>query len=423
MNLINYVVLTSIMVVLISSCGSNNTKPGYSEKDPQNPEENPRSTKSQQPIKFPLTIGAPQGSRIRIMNIVPKYTAGILLEKGKYNIQITKPGYKTFRQWIEVDDEKQLTVTLEKSIPLLAVRTDKEPSTSIITNGDFLWEKNSSSKKNPYNYIIRNFDGYLWSNIRPNDGYGKSGTRSWSSAKKYCDKLSIDIKGVRLDEFEMPDKNSLLTLWRYRHYSTFYSNSLNNSSVWANETILSKGGRHMAKMFFLTDGAYSDWLDSGVKRQSHPTVSNPICVSKKAINLSHLGLIDFKKTKHMSVREIANRIFTSKSRHLSRPPHKKTNKNSIAYIDALSMAFYIKHGSPVIKNSNYDTSKEIMNVILASSRSNFNKLIKIPVKKKFAKKITKLLHSKHFSPEVEIKIVKSQLLFGAITQLKDPEFL
>ena len=86
------------------------------------------------------------------------------------------------------------------------------------------------------------------------------------------------------------------------------------------------------------------------------------------------------------------------------------------------MAFYIKHGDPFIKNFNYDTEREVMNIILVSSRSNFIKLIAIPVKLKSVKKITKLLNSKSFSPKVEITVVKNQLSFGAITQLKDPKF-
>jgi len=431
-------VLISIIILLISSCGTNNTKPSSKEQHAQRLEVAPFIVRNQPNKKFPLTVNAPQGSRIRIMNIVPKYTAGILLEKGKYSIQVTKPGYQTFRKWIDVDDEKSLTVTLEKNASSLTTVEGKESSPSLVASGDFIWKKPSLSKNDPYYYMVRNFNGHLWSNIRPDDGYGKSGTRSWASAKKYCDNLSTDIKGVILDDFEMPDKNSLKTLWRYRHYSTFYSKNLNNSGVWANVTTLWKDGRHMAKMFYLKDGTYSDWFDSGVKRQSHPTVSNPICVSKAIVDLSHLGLIDFKKTKYMSVKEIADNILTSKLNYLSKlPPINRSekkpyekpsinkpkipNKNA-EYINALSMAFYIKHGQPVIKNVNYDTDRQVMNIHLTSSKSNYKKSIEMPVKSKHAKEYIKILKSRGFSPEVEIKVVKNQLIFDKITQIKEPSF-
>lgn len=55
--------------------------------------------------KYRLTVNAaPADSRIRIMNIVPKYRPGIALEPGQYDIYITRPGYLSYRRWIEVND-------------------------------------------------------------------------------------------------------------------------------------------------------------------------------------------------------------------------------------------------------------------------------------------------------------------------------
>ena len=473
------VVLIAIIVMIISSCVSNNTKSISSRSHVQRSEvdillgRNKQSNKNKQKIKVPLTVIAPLNSRIRIMNIVPKYTDAILLEKGRYDVQVSKPGYQTFRKWIEVSDEKSLTVDLERN-----------SSPSIVANGSFVWESYFPPKNDPYNYPVRNFDGHLWLNTVPKDRYGRGRRQSWAGAKKYCDELSINIKGVNFDDFEMPSENSLKTLWRYRGYSSYYIKKPGYSRVWSNITTYRKSMGHLAKMFNLEDGRYSGWYHSGVRPESHPTVARSVCVSKKRINSSHLGLIDFKKNRDVSVQVMANELFISKSQYLSNPSlasypknisYKKFNKKEFEttiqfdkrvgvhknevdiknrkknelwargndkikqnfredlksfkenkkteYINALSMAFHIKYGRPVIKSSNYDADRQVMSVNLVSSRSNYNKHLKIPVKLKYAKEFKGILSSKGFSPKVEMIVVKNQLKFSAIAQIKDPTIL
>lgn len=53
--------------------------------------------------KYRLTVNAsPYNSRIRIMNITPKYRPGIALKPGKYNIYVTHPEYLPKRQWVTI---------------------------------------------------------------------------------------------------------------------------------------------------------------------------------------------------------------------------------------------------------------------------------------------------------------------------------
>ncbi|MCP4699075.1 MAG: CHAT domain-containing protein [Gammaproteobacteria bacterium] len=55
--------------------------------------------------KFTLAVHAsPTDSKIRIMNIRPKYTPGIALAPGNYDILVTRPGYKEHRKWVKVTD-------------------------------------------------------------------------------------------------------------------------------------------------------------------------------------------------------------------------------------------------------------------------------------------------------------------------------
>lgn len=50
------------------------------------------------------------------MNIKPKFSQGIELEPGKYNIETTSPGYAKDLRWIEITEngDFKLSVTLNK---------------------------------------------------------------------------------------------------------------------------------------------------------------------------------------------------------------------------------------------------------------------------------------------------------------------
>ncbi len=61
------------------------------------------------------------------MNIVPKYSSGMMLEEGGYNIRVDKPGYNTYDEWIEVDGNTIHNVILERESA-----DDKYPSEILI---------------------------------------------------------------------------------------------------------------------------------------------------------------------------------------------------------------------------------------------------------------------------------------------------
>lgn len=58
----------------------------------------------------------PTDATVRIMNIVPKYTPGMVLKPGRYYLRVLKNGYPTRRQWVELGDE-DLTVNVNLSPP------------------------------------------------------------------------------------------------------------------------------------------------------------------------------------------------------------------------------------------------------------------------------------------------------------------
>ena len=61
----------------------------------------------------PLFVNTtPYGARIQILNIKPKYEVGIELKPGKYDIRISKKGYKSQRFWITME-HKPVVITRE----------------------------------------------------------------------------------------------------------------------------------------------------------------------------------------------------------------------------------------------------------------------------------------------------------------------
>ncbi len=63
---------------------------------------------------FSLTVNPdPADARVRIMNINPRYTPGIALAAGEYDVEVSQEGYFTYRQWIAVTEDTMLDVALE----------------------------------------------------------------------------------------------------------------------------------------------------------------------------------------------------------------------------------------------------------------------------------------------------------------------
>ena len=64
----------------------------------------------------PLTIKTgPNYARVRVMNIVPRYYDGMVLEKGTYDILVTADGYECERKKIELtENDKVFAFYLEK---------------------------------------------------------------------------------------------------------------------------------------------------------------------------------------------------------------------------------------------------------------------------------------------------------------------
>ena len=55
---------------------------------------------------YGLTVQAtPSDATIRILNIGPRYSPGMVLKPGKYHVEVSKPGYERVRQWVKVANQ------------------------------------------------------------------------------------------------------------------------------------------------------------------------------------------------------------------------------------------------------------------------------------------------------------------------------
>ncbi len=77
---------------------------------------------------------SPADSRIRILNIKPKYEHGIKLPSGKYHIEVSATGYHTSQQWISLGAEeiKKININLEPK----KNKINLEPNETEMSNTD-----------------------------------------------------------------------------------------------------------------------------------------------------------------------------------------------------------------------------------------------------------------------------------------------
>jgi len=70
------------------------------------------------PELIPFTVKTtPEGARVRILNIGPKYRDGIELKPSRYRIEATKPGYRKHLGWHELSENNPVYVAELEGLP------------------------------------------------------------------------------------------------------------------------------------------------------------------------------------------------------------------------------------------------------------------------------------------------------------------
>ena len=68
----------------------------------------------------------PENALIRILNLEAEFTQGMALGAGRYEVEISAPGYETKKEWVELEDGKDqyLRMSLKKLKNHLWIVTD-----------------------------------------------------------------------------------------------------------------------------------------------------------------------------------------------------------------------------------------------------------------------------------------------------------
>ena len=58
----------------------------------------------------------PLGATVRILNIAPKFYQGMALDPGRYHVEVSKPGYKTEKTWVNLKagENQRVEIKLEQ---------------------------------------------------------------------------------------------------------------------------------------------------------------------------------------------------------------------------------------------------------------------------------------------------------------------
>lgn len=119
----------------------------------------------------------PSGAKIRIMNISPRFEQGIRLDAGRYDVEVSAPGYVTYREWasMEKGEEVHLQVNLiPEQKKVAAASQEKSVLEDKKTTGQ---QSDLSSEEKRYSemlqsgsvYQIRNAAKYVYRRYYKND--------------------------------------------------------------------------------------------------------------------------------------------------------------------------------------------------------------------------------------------------------------
>ena len=80
----------------------------------------------------------PEGAKIRILNIKPKFYQGIILKPGRYHVEVSADGYEMEKVWIKVESgkDKNLKISLKK-LPQLLTKDPKIQWVKALMTGSF----------------------------------------------------------------------------------------------------------------------------------------------------------------------------------------------------------------------------------------------------------------------------------------------
>ena len=139
----------------------------------------------------------PKNSKVRILNIRPKFQQGMELVPGSYHVETSKQGYRTQKKWVNLKarENKRLEIMLEQllvSVQPATTYTRPSSPTSNVMEGDGIYVVYA-------NGIVKDTKtGLEWK-------VGPDKNTTWNEARSWVQSLDLDGGGWRmptLDELE-----------------------------------------------------------------------------------------------------------------------------------------------------------------------------------------------------------------------------
>jgi len=129
----------------------------------------------------------PKDSRVRILNIKPKFYQGMDLDSGSYRLEVSKTDYKTKKMWIRLGsgESKQLKIRLEQLQASIQPNYTPPLPTSDVIKRDGIYVAYA-------NGIVKDTSTGLEWKVGPDKG------TDWNEARSWVQSLNLDGGGWRL---------------------------------------------------------------------------------------------------------------------------------------------------------------------------------------------------------------------------------
>ncbi len=320
------------------------------------------SNLEEQRSSFRLTVHTLDAATIRILNIKPKYYDGIWLSPGTYHIEISKAGYRTYEQWVMIDNDKELNIKLDKS--------------AFRPNGTVTWQKHGD---------IFSGNGLIWYN---NDDDEKM---TWQRAVAFCNDLNVTLYGYRLQDFSLANDTELLQLSDNKRVL-----KSQNILYWSSTT--DEEHQSYAKYVNVNAGESSWYKKHG---KTYVMCAEHINYPKEfSIQQLASALIEHNALLGASFTEIQNDL--SENEHA---------------LNAYEMALFIKYGDPIVQNVVYhaDNGRLVFELISQNGTTEgkplYRREITLDVGEEEAEQMLKQLKDPAFEPIVEFEVSNGQLKF------------
>ncbi len=333
------------------------------------------------PSKVSLTVKAPDGAKVRIMSIKPKYHDGIYLKPGPYLLEVTKPGYKKMLEWVVVRKNTTLEIGLKKA--------EHE------SNVSFSWNKKNFKTYHIDLSSVALIGSAVWHDAEHANLY------RWEAGQKVCGEIALPLSDhYRIDTFALPEietyeaiKESVqlfknTDLGKYEYWTSDAVDRENiERTVPASREVLSdkafdeKYGNHRMQLsFYNRDNRLSHFE---FRSRPETDYSNIMCVSERN-NFNDMPLDDLQEMLYANFKA----------------PLSKSEKNR----QSAQEAFHLKYGKPQIQN--VTCNRHSCRIDMTSERNGLALHFDVPTDEKDFDMFSKAVHNM-LQPDLSVVIFLS----------------